>query len=114
MKLINGKQVWVFDNGGETFDRYTIVTSETNVFGASENPFHPQGFGQYCFTSTDVHERWYEDRNRKMPKYIVKSTLSDVLRNYRKPDALNTIGKEIKRFSKLPEQVQKYILQVTE
>jgi len=42
----------VLDNGGETFDRYTLSfldpeTGESMCYGASENPFHPQGFGQY-------------------------------------------------------------------
>lgn len=40
----------VLDNGGETFDRYTISIlygDESCMFGASENPFHPQGFGMY-------------------------------------------------------------------
>ena len=46
----------ILDNGGETLDRYTIsfhtyndVTdeSEFSMYGASENPFHPQGFGLY-------------------------------------------------------------------
>ena len=48
----------VLDNGGETFDRYTISIlygEEFAMFGASENPF--QGFGQYvgdgCFPDTD-------------------------------------------------------------
>lgn len=42
--------VRLFDNGGETFDRYTAVyetdDGETWYRGMSENPFHPQGFGQ--------------------------------------------------------------------
>lgn len=43
--------VRLFDNGGETFDRYTAVyfDRETGEYawyrGMSENPFHPQGFG---------------------------------------------------------------------
>ena len=56
----------ILDNGGETLDRYTIsfqtyddVTeeSEFSMYGASENPFHPQGFGLYVgegsFPDTD-------------------------------------------------------------
>jgi len=41
----------VYDNGGETFDRYTVYYSEKETptlhmcRGMSENPSHPQGFG---------------------------------------------------------------------
>lgn len=60
----------ILDNGGETLDRYTIsfhtyndVTdeSEFSMFAASENPFHPLGFGQYVgdvsFPDTDEHPK---------------------------------------------------------
>jgi len=54
----NGTPKWirVFDNGGKTFDRYTVVYTHSQSFGLkgytvgvgmSENPFHPQGFGQH-------------------------------------------------------------------
>lgn len=43
-----------FDNGGESFDRYTLIEGETNEYGrvlwyigSSENPCHPQGFWQH-------------------------------------------------------------------
>lgn len=38
----------IYDNNGKTFDRYTIVLKDRSMFGASENPFSPLGFGQYC------------------------------------------------------------------
>ena len=47
----------IYDNGGETFDRYTVVYMPYSVgmtgplifpfVGMSEHPFHPQGFGQH-------------------------------------------------------------------
>lgn len=38
-----------FDNGGETLDRYTILETKTGeLWGCSDMPFHPLGFGQYC------------------------------------------------------------------
>lgn len=56
----NGVPKWirVYDNGGRSFDRYTVVFTKkaiTNThgdrwfmyLGMSENPFHPQGFGQH-------------------------------------------------------------------
>lgn len=44
----------IYDNGGRTFDRYTVVyldepAQELGTYtcrGMSENPTHPQGFGQ--------------------------------------------------------------------
>lgn len=38
----------IFDNGGKTFDRYTIILSDGEIFSASDNPFHPQGVGTNC------------------------------------------------------------------
>jgi hypothetical protein len=43
-----------YDNGGKTFDRYTVVYMDDpegrglfSCVGMSEDPFHPQGFGQH-------------------------------------------------------------------
>lgn len=54
----NGVPRWIhcYDNGGKTFDRYSIVLTgnyrhltqrHTAFIGASEHPFHPQGFGSF-------------------------------------------------------------------
>lgn len=41
-------EIKVFDNGGKTLDRYTIVNfSRGDVLTASENPSEPNGVGQY-------------------------------------------------------------------
>jgi hypothetical protein len=47
----------VYDNGGKTCDRYTVVFTRLGhkkgmrgrcfYLGMSSNPFHPQGFGQH-------------------------------------------------------------------
>jgi len=39
--------VIVYDNGGKTADRYTIITPDGSVYGMSSDPFSPQGFSQY-------------------------------------------------------------------
>ena len=52
-----------YDNGGETFDRYTVVYIDfperrPNTFesvGMSANPFHPQGFGQHSAAMPGKH-----------------------------------------------------------
>ena len=47
-------QVRIYDNGGKTIDRYTLVVPSTNtpgmldMYGFNDAPYHPQGFGQYA------------------------------------------------------------------
>jgi len=52
----------ILDNGGETAGRYTLTFLDTEsgemfMYGADENPFHPQGFGMFVgdggFPDTD-------------------------------------------------------------
>lgn len=56
----------IYDNGGKTFDRYTIVPPRWArayierlgafaALGASEHPFHPQGFGQHVSAFPGLH-----------------------------------------------------------
>lgn len=52
----------IYDNGGKTFDCYTAVYMQQpergGLFecrGMSANPFHPQGFGQYCTATPGRH-----------------------------------------------------------
>lgn len=55
--------VAIYDNGGKSFDRYTAVflTFErgTNglyqAVGMSEDPYHPQGFGQHTEVKRGRH-----------------------------------------------------------
>ena len=44
---ITEAKVTVYDNGGESMDRYTVVIGD-DVFGMSENPGSPQGFNQWA------------------------------------------------------------------
>lgn len=40
--------ITIYDNGGQTFDRYTVVNTNTGeVYGMSHNPLSPQGFNQF-------------------------------------------------------------------
>ena len=43
--------VVVYDNGGESMDRYTVFITfapgETFAFGMSDNPMQPNGFNQF-------------------------------------------------------------------
>ena len=42
------ENIKIFDNGGKTIDRYTLINIDGDVFGFDDKPFHPTGFGQYC------------------------------------------------------------------
>lgn len=47
-------QIRIYDNGGKTVDRYTLVVPSVNepgkldMYGFNDAPYHPQGFGQYA------------------------------------------------------------------
>jgi hypothetical protein len=40
------KDIRIWDNEGETFDRYTVIIAGT-VYAMSANPNSPRGFNQY-------------------------------------------------------------------
>jgi hypothetical protein len=56
-------KIKVYDNGGKTWDRFTVVyldcpENSPNTFAAvamNERPFHPQGFGQHCSAMPGRH-----------------------------------------------------------
>lgn len=61
-----GTYLRIWDDGGKSFDRYTILPPRWaknyrersrlwNGIGASENPFHPQGFGQWITALPGKH-----------------------------------------------------------
>lgn len=61
-ETINGERIACYDNGGTSFDRYTVAyldQPENNgcvaMVGMSDSPFHPQGFGQHCAGMTGKH-----------------------------------------------------------
>src|SRR5574337_1921229 len=84
------RYVHVYDNGGKTFDRYTVVFTgryrhktggEFWHIGASEHPFHPQGFGQHGFSREQIDYPTYGHLGKKirfqdLPPDVQKVTLS--------------------------------------
>lgn len=42
-------RIGIWDNGGKTIDRYTVVIGRA-VYGMSLHPTDPQGFNQYSHT----------------------------------------------------------------
>ena len=61
--IVQGQPIRCYDNGGKTFDRYTVLymaepERQAGLFasvGMSTNPFHPQGFGQHCTAMPGKH-----------------------------------------------------------
>jgi hypothetical protein len=59
------KVIGVYDNGGKTLDRYTVVYDYVEqvkygkklyaCLGMSERPFHPLGFGQHSSAMRGRH-----------------------------------------------------------
>ncbi len=48
-------RIKIYDNGGKTIDRYTMIMPDGEAWGFNENPYHPQGFGQYAGSLAGLH-----------------------------------------------------------
>jgi hypothetical protein len=105
------KDVICFDNGGESYDRYTVLNAKTGeMIGASAEPYHPMGFGQHVGNVADNYwhvaygsgwRRGCDTRllNRRI-KFGVQQFLNDCTH----------IGKKVE-FETLPADVQKFAQQ---
>jgi hypothetical protein len=105
------KHLVCLDNGGETFDRFTILdTLSGDMIGASEQPFHPLGFGQYCGNVAENYYRvtfGYGWRKGCTPA-LLKKRISHAVYYFLKDCA--HVGKRID-FDLLPKDVQQFALQ---
>jgi hypothetical protein len=59
----------IYDDGGKSADRYTLITADRSMYGFDKDPFHPQGFGQYVGD-------WEGGSTRHLGKLIPLSALS--------------------------------------
>ncbi len=75
LSLLEGKpKVVVYDNGGKTADRYTVVIG-TSVFGMSDDATTPNGFNQYA-GETSEYPRGFTGKKVKvtsLPKQTQKA-----------------------------------------
>jgi hypothetical protein len=90
MKRMNAT---TFDNGGKTFDRYTIILENGDVYGANETPTAPNGFGCYAGTTQYL-------RNKTQFEFCWEARLEGHL------------GKEIP-FKMLPNDVKSFIKKIS-
>lgn len=71
---MDGHEIQIYDNDGETIDRYTIVIDgdTDNCYGMSDNPFHPMGFSQYVGRVTsEVLDR--QKKLKEIPTSIIEA-----------------------------------------
>ena len=84
------KNIRVYDNGGETIDRYTVVftgnfkgrNGRCYYLGMSENPYHPQGFGQHGEADFVIDYPTYSHLGKKitfgkLPKDCQRAVIDD-------------------------------------
>lgn len=69
----NVKSIW--DNGGESLDRYTVVFKDGDMLGLSTEPEHPQGFSQFTTGTEGSHlgkkVKW-DSLSEKLKKHIIQ------------------------------------------
>jgi hypothetical protein len=79
--IIQGKEIKVYDNGGKTNDRYTVII-DGSVFGINTVPFHPaMGFSQYCGEDSEKlkwNENWGDEIQdiAELPEETVKAIIA--------------------------------------
>ena len=78
-------KIKVYDNGGKTFDRYTVILSCGSIIGMSENPLSPQGFNQYC---GDIKDYKLENNEMIGQKVSIKDLSDDVKQAIREREEL--------------------------
>ena len=99
----------IFDNGGITADRFTIINRETgDVFGATENPDTLNWIAKFIGNCTDHHAvlRGAGWRQGLPAKKIIRTEIENYVNNAK----LNPhwIGRELD-FAALPENIRMYI-----
>ena len=103
------KNYIVFDNGGKTVDRFTIINLETaDVFGASENPCEPDGVGKWVGNLADHRTILYGTgwRQRLPPKKVIQTEVDNYVNNAKlDPDWLGVVVD----LNSLPQSLRHYI-----
>ena len=105
----------ILDNGGKTFDRYTIINKDGDMFGASVNPFHPQGFGMFCGNVVEYQEKQWRmmnllkrDNSGFKRRAINKCRNAYVKEAKENPQWIGTIVD----VASLPEMVQRFVKRI--
>jgi hypothetical protein len=95
------EDVIVYDNQGESFDRYTIFTPDGSVYGMSENA---SGFNMYIGDDTEIEKGTHLGKRLKsVPKSIQKAVIDRMNETYAKGGMTEhglEIGDEIMGYTK--------------
>jgi hypothetical protein len=65
------QSVYIIDNLGKTYDRYTVITEEGDMFTMSHNPFYPTGFNLYAFNLFELPNLPYKTIRLMLSKYYI-------------------------------------------
>jgi hypothetical protein len=97
------KKDYIFDNEGKTFDRFTLITKDGNIFGFSLDPYSPQGFGQFCGEieeSTTIKDYKYlgkriafELLNERCKQFVTERTKEESEVNFNDPNQIELFAK---------------------
>lgn len=98
---------YVFDNGGETLDRYTVIDKQGDMLALSETGAGVSMFAGNCVDNYMFHAYGYSWRERCNVKAIMKDELPRIIREF---ETDGNIGKRIK-FSSLPKELKQHIYQ---
>ncbi len=96
VKYKNGggiKDVIVYDNNGETFDRYTIFTPDGSVYGMSDNALMPNGFNQYLGDDTEVKKGSHLGKKLKSIPESIKVAVERRMSEYKRGGLLGESAK---------------------
>jgi hypothetical protein len=86
--------VTIFDNNGESFDRYTVFTPDGSVYGMSSNPKSPQGFNMYIGDRSDIKKGSHLGKKLKfIPKEILQAVVDRMNEDYAKGGMMADGGK---------------------
>jgi hypothetical protein len=110
---INNRIVYVFDNEGDTLDRYTVLINSTSeILGCNAYPFHPMGIGQHCGTAAENKSKELigrNSRNLSTNKNFIRRAVSSFVREARAN--IKWLGKELTDPAILPKDVLQFITQ---
>ena len=83
------RKIRIYDDGGKTIDRYTVVFTGNykgrngcDYVGMSEHPYHPQGFGQHGWSEMRIDRPKYGHLGKKikftdLPKDCQRAVIDD-------------------------------------
>jgi hypothetical protein len=98
----------IFDNNGETLDRYTVIDNEGDMIGMSDDPTHPLGFSQFCGNVVDNYMNVSFGYSWRRHCDVEKNIRHHLPRLVKEFEQEGTLGKRI-RFADLPKNIQQHI-----